>query len=123
MLRLFNLGASDARQGHGSLTPSVAEAALLDALSDGVITCDPADRVTYANPAAADLFTREATALIGEQLLNLFTRESRDAVRFGQSAARDGLPQSAPSPLAQSRRRSRSSRPRDDRSRRPPSWC
>ncbi|HKW12393.1 MAG TPA: PAS domain S-box protein [Gemmatimonadaceae bacterium] len=94
MLRLFNLGASaEARNGNGSLNPSSEEAALLDALSDGVLTADEADRVSYANRAAIELFGRERNALVGEQLLNLFTRDSRDAVRFGQSAARGGLPQ------------------------------
>jgi two-component system NtrC family sensor kinase len=66
---------------------------LLDSLSDGILTTDANDRVTYANRAAAELFGRDRTALIGELLLNLFARDSGDAVRFGQSAARDGLSQ------------------------------
>jgi PAS domain S-box-containing protein len=100
MLRLFHLGASDARQVDGPLSPSTAEALLLDAMSDGVITCDASDRVTYANPAAVDLFARDAAALLGEHLLELFARESREAVRFGQTAARDGLPQRYDADLA-----------------------
>jgi two-component system NtrC family sensor kinase len=94
VLRLFNFGAStEARNENGSLNPNREEAALLDALSDGVLTTDELDRVSYANRAATDLFGRERNALVGEQLLNLFTRDSRDVVRFGQSAARGGLPQ------------------------------
>ena len=95
MLRLFNLAASaDTKNGEASpLAFSVGEGALLDTLGDGVLTTDAHDRVTYANRAAAQLLGRDRDTLIGEQLLNLFARESRDAVRFGQSAVRDGLPQ------------------------------
>jgi two-component system NtrC family sensor kinase len=101
MLRLFNLGTSaGARSNDGSLTPAREEGALLEALSDGVITCDASDRITYTNRAATELFSRTADALRGEQLLNLFARDSRDAVRFGQSAARDGLPQRYDADLA-----------------------
>lgn len=89
MLRLFNLGAS----GNGALTPQSDEAALLDSLSDAVLATDASDSVTYANRAALELFRRERAKLLGEQLLNLFARDSRDAARFGQTAARDGLPQ------------------------------
>lgn len=94
MLRLFNLGApldpkpEDAVPG-GSSEP----AAVLDALSDGIVTTDAADRITYANRAAGELFGRDRQSLVGEQLVNLFARECRDVVQFGQSAARDGLPQ------------------------------
>lgn len=95
MLRLFNLATSaDTRNGDTPLLPvSGNEGALLDSLSDGVLTTDEHDRITYANRAAAELFGQDRTALVGEQLLNLFARDSRDAVRFGQSAARDGLQQ------------------------------
>jgi PAS domain S-box-containing protein len=94
MLRLFNLATSAAtRNGGPSVQPDSEEGALLDSLSDGILTTDAHDRVTYANRAAAELFGQDAAALIGEQLLKLFTRDSNDVVRFGQSAARDGLPQ------------------------------
>ena len=95
MLRLFKSSAAADQNGDASPPlESDAAAALLDALSDGVLTTDAHDRVTYANRAAAQLFGRDRAALIGEQLLDLFSRDSGDAVRFGQSAARDGLPQS-----------------------------
>lgn len=95
MLRLFNLATSaDARNGDPPpLSDGGEEAALLDSLSDGVLTTDAHDRVTYANSTAAELFGRDRASLIGVQLLNLFARESGDTVRFGQSAARDGLAQ------------------------------
>ena len=95
MLRLFKLGASaDASNGDGSLVPDGdQETILLDSLSDGVLTTDAQDRVTYANRAAAELLGRDRGELVGEQLLKLFTRDSGDVVRFGQSAARDGLAQ------------------------------
>jgi two-component system NtrC family sensor kinase len=95
MLRLFKTAdPSGEGNGEGPILPQgEEEAALLDSLGDGVLTTDAQDRVSYANRAAADLFGRERRRLIGEQLLNLFTRDSADAVRFGQSAARDGLPQ------------------------------
>jgi two-component system, NtrC family, sensor kinase len=94
MLRLFNRATSaDARNGDAPVQPDSEEAALLDSLSDGILTTDAHDRVTYANRAAAELFGRERGELIGEQLLKLFARDSGDTVRFGQSAARDGLPQ------------------------------
>lgn len=94
MLRLFNLGApADGRNGERPLNSGSDEAHLLDALSDGVLTTDATDRITFANRAAVELFGRDQRSLVGEQLLNLFTRDSRDAVRFGQVAARDGLPQ------------------------------
>ena len=94
MLRLFKSGAAADQNGDAAHLPDGdAAAVLLDALSDGVLTTDAHDRVTYGNRAAAQLFGRDRSALIGEQLLDLFARESGDAVRFGQSAARDGLPQ------------------------------
>ena len=95
MLRLFNLATSaDARNGDGALTPERADpASLLDSLSDGLLTTDAHDRVTYANRAAAGLFARDRDALIGEALVKLFARDSGDVVRFGQIAARDGLAQ------------------------------
>ncbi|MDQ6872714.1 MAG: PAS domain S-box protein [Gemmatimonadota bacterium] len=94
MLRLFSPAPSaDARNGDGSPQPERAEGALLDSLSDGILTTDAQDRVTYANRAAGELFERDCAELIGAQLLTLFTRESGDTVRFGQSAARDGLSQ------------------------------
>lgn len=94
MLRLFSLAPSvDTRNGEGSVKPESEEGALLDSLSDGILTTDAQDRVTYANRAAGELFQRDCAALVGEQLLTLFARDSSDTVRFGQSAARDGLPQ------------------------------
>ncbi len=94
MLRLFNNAASaDARNGDAPLVPGREEAALLDSLSDGILTTDAHDRITYANRAATELLGRDRPELLGEQLLNLFSRDSREAVRFGQSAVRDGLPQ------------------------------
>src|SRR3979411_1948548 len=94
MLRLFKLAPSaDARNGDAPVQPDSEEGALLDSLSDGILTTDAHDRVTYANRAAAELFGRDRAELIGEQLLKLFARDSGDTVRFGQSAARDGLPQ------------------------------
>src|SRR5689334_16044295 len=95
MLRLFSLGAStDAgRHTRPALTPDPDEAALLDSLGDAVLTADSHDRVTYANRAALELFGRGRDAMLGEDVLNLFARESAETVRFGQSAARDGLPQ------------------------------
>lgn len=94
MLRLFNLGApADGSNGERPLNSGSDEARLLDALSDGVLTTDATDRITFANRAAVELFDRDQSSLVGEQLLNLFTRDTRDAVRFGQVAARDGLPQ------------------------------
>jgi two-component system NtrC family sensor kinase len=105
MRRLFSFGAAhrasdEARDGESALDPSTEAALLLEAMSDGVIACDAEDRIGYANGAAADLLAREAHSLLGEHLLNLFTRDSRDAVRFGQSAARDGLPQRYDADLA-----------------------
>jgi PAS domain S-box-containing protein len=93
MLRLFKTSGSSADAlGNAPLVPySGDEASLLDSLGDGVITTDEHDRVTYANRAAAALFGRDSAGLIGEELLNLFAQDSGDAVRFGQSAARDGL--------------------------------
>jgi two-component system NtrC family sensor kinase len=95
VLRLFNQ-ATSADTRNGEAPPPIhggEEAALLDSLSDGVLTTDAQDRITYANRAAAELLGRDRAELAGEQLLNLFARESRDAVRFCQSAVRDGLPQ------------------------------
>ena len=98
MRRLFGFGAAqsasgETRDGDAPLDPGSEVALLLEAMSDGVIACDGEDRITYANRAAADLLARDGRSLISEHLLNLFTRDSRDVVRFGQSAARDGLPQ------------------------------
>ncbi|MGH7605152.1 MAG: PAS domain S-box protein [Gemmatimonadaceae bacterium] len=90
MLRLFK--ATDPHDGDSSPDPEEA-IALFEALSDGVVTTDAHDCITYANRAAAVLFGRDARALVGEQLLNLFAQDSAEVVRFGQSAARDGLPQ------------------------------
>ena len=94
MLRLFNLGAPSSAPG-GDAAPHAPgnETTLLDSLSDAVMATDASDHITYANRAAVELFGRERRDLLGEQLLNLFARDSRDVVRFGQSAARDGLPQ------------------------------
>ena len=93
MLRLLKLGAS----GQTVVAPPPAladgDANLLDFLSDGVLTTNTEDRITYANPAAADVFGRDRTALVGEKLLGLFARDSSDVVVFGQVAARDGLTQ------------------------------
>ncbi|MFL5483213.1 MAG: PAS domain S-box protein [Gemmatimonadaceae bacterium] len=93
MLRLLKLGGS----GQNGDTPppilSDGDANLLDFLSDGVLTTDTDDRITYANPAAADIFGRDRAALAGEKLISLFARDSSEAVVFGQSAARDGLTQ------------------------------
>lgn len=94
MLRLFGLAPSaDARNGDASVQPESEEGALLDSLGDGIVTTDAHDRVTYANRAAGELFGRDCAALVGEQLLKLFAQDSGDTVRFGQSAARDGLRQ------------------------------
>jgi two-component system, NtrC family, sensor kinase len=94
MLRLFKLSTSvDGEAGVSIPADGYAEGFLLDAIGDGVLTTDANDRVTYANHAAAALFGRERATLIGQQLLNLFARESAETIRFGQSAARDGLPQ------------------------------
>ena len=87
MLRLFK------RDDDDDAPDPATDDSLLDALSDAVIAADASDRIIYVNRAAAELFRREGRQLIGEQLLNLFARDSRDAVRFGQSAARGGLPQ------------------------------
>ena len=93
MLRLLKLGGS--AQNENAPPPILADgdANLLDFLSDGVLTTDTDDRITYANPAAADVFGRDRGSLVGEKLLSLFGRDSGDAVVFGQSAARDGLTQ------------------------------
>src|SRR3954466_3656978 len=94
MLHLFKPGSSpDGDDGERQPSGSYEEGFLLDALGDGVLTTDTNDRITYANHSAAALFGRERAMLIGQQLLNLFARESGDTIRFGQSAARDGLPQ------------------------------
>ena len=94
MLRLLKqLGASDQ---NGEAPPPLlgdGDGNLLDFLSDGVLTTDIDDRITYANPAASDLLGRDRSALVGEKLLSLFARDSGDAVVFAQSAARDGLTQ------------------------------
>ena len=102
MLRLFKIGgvADPAKLGEGSLHPHADEAPLLEALSDAVLASDLSERITYANRSARELFNREKEKLIGESLLNLFSRESRDIVRFAQSAARDGLPQRYDAQLA-----------------------
>lgn len=96
MLRFFKPGtppkASDTN-GHQPPLRNGSEELLLDSLSDAVLTTDTTDRITFANRAATAIFRREADRLVGEHLLNLFARDSRDAARFGQSAARDGLPQ------------------------------
>ena len=93
MLRLLKLGGS--AQNENAPPPILADgdANLLDFLSDGVLTTDTDDRITYANPAASDVFGRDRGSLVGEKLLSLFGRDSGDAVVFGQSAARDGLTQ------------------------------
>src|SRR3954469_4801580 len=94
MLHLFKPSSSpDGEDGDRLPSGSYEEGFLLDALGDGVLTTDTNDRITYANHSAAALFGRERAMLIGQQLLNLFARESGDTIRFGQSAARDGLPQ------------------------------
>src|SRR5690349_2787878 len=94
MLRLFKIGGDGAaRSREGSLHPKAEEAALLDSLNDAVLTSDTSECITYANRAALDLFDCDRDELLGESLLNLFTRECRDIVRFAQSAARDGLAQ------------------------------
>src|SRR4051812_14902980 len=94
MLHLFKPSSSaDGEDGERQPSGSYEEGFLLDALGDGVLTTDTNDRITYANHSAAALFGRERAMLIGQQLLNLFARESGDTIRFGQSAARDGLPQ------------------------------
>jgi PAS domain S-box-containing protein len=94
MLRLFKLSTHlDGEAGVAIPADGYAEGFLLDAIGDGVLTTDANDRVTYANHAAAGLFGRERATLIGQPLLNLFARESAETIRFGQSAARDGLPQ------------------------------
>jgi len=91
MLRLLKLGGS---AQNGDVQPPIladGDANLLDFLSDGVLTTDAEDRITYANPSAADIFGRDRAALAGEKLISLFARDSSEAVVFGQSAARDGL--------------------------------
>ena len=94
MLRLFKpVTLTDAQNGTALPAGTFEEGFLLDALGDGVLTTDVNDRITYANHSAAALFGRERAMLIGQQLLNLFARESGETIRFGQSAARDGLPQ------------------------------
>ena len=95
ILRLFNLGGTPdaAPPREGSLNPHIDEAALLECISDAVITSDVSDRITYANRAAFALLEHAGHAVVGEDLLGLFVRDSRETVRFGQSAARDGLPQ------------------------------
>lgn len=94
MLRLLKqLGASDQNVEAPVPPQADGDGNLLDFLSDGVLTTDIEDRITYANPAAAELVGRDSDALIGEKLLSLFTRDSGEAVRFAQSAARDGLTQ------------------------------
>jgi two-component system NtrC family sensor kinase len=101
ILRLFNLGTPlEAREPNPRLHANAEQAAILDALSDGILTTDETDRITYANRAAAELFGRDRGALVGEQLINLFARDSRQTVQFGQSAARDGLPQRYDAELA-----------------------
>ena len=96
MLRLFSLGgpANAGDDNQGSSPPQRGdEGQLLDSLSDGVLTTDGSDCVTYVNRAATEIFGRGRTKLVGEQLLNLFARDSRNTARVAQSAARDGLPQ------------------------------
>src|SRR6478752_6643598 len=94
MLRLLKqLSASDQNVEAPAPPQADGDANLLDFLSDGVLTTDIEDRITYANPAAADIFGRDRGGLVGEKLLGLFARDSSDAVVFGQSAARDGLAQ------------------------------
>src|SRR5437868_202706 len=92
MRRLFGVRAATDASGNGDgfLNPRAEEAALLDCLSDGVLTTDASDRITYANRVARELL---GGALLGDEILSLFARDSREAVRFGQRAARDGLPQ------------------------------
>jgi two-component system NtrC family sensor kinase len=93
VLRLLRLGGS-AQNGDASPPAQIdGQGNLLDFLSDGVLTTDTQDRVTYANRAAADLLGRDAAALVGQKLLGLFARDSGDVVVFAQSAARDGLTQ------------------------------
>jgi two-component system NtrC family sensor kinase len=93
VLRLLKLGGS-AQNGDAPPPAQIdAEGNLLDFLSDGVLTTDTDDRVTYANRVAADMLGRDAAALVGQKLLGLFARDSSDVVVFAQSAARDGLPQ------------------------------
>ncbi|HET9636148.1 MAG TPA: PAS domain S-box protein [Gemmatimonadaceae bacterium] len=93
MLRLLKLGGAGP---NGDAPPPLfadGDANLLDFLSDGVLTTDTEDRITYANPAAENIFGRDRGSLVGEKLLGLFARDSSDVVIFGQSAARDGLAQ------------------------------
>lgn len=94
MLRLLKqLGASDQ---NGDAPPPAqvdGDTNLLDFLSDGVLTTDNDDRITYANRAATELLGRDPDELVGQKLLSLFKRDSSDVVTFAQSAARDGLTQ------------------------------
>ena len=94
MLRLLKqLGASDQNGDASPPAQADGDANLLDFLSDGVLTTDNDDRITYANRAATELLGRDLDDLVGEKLLSLFKRDSSDVVLFAQSAARDGLTQ------------------------------
>ena len=59
MLRLF------ARAGEAPLNPQSDEAALLDSLSDAVLTTDASNTVTYANRAAQQCFEYSWDEFIG----------------------------------------------------------
>jgi two-component system NtrC family sensor kinase len=94
MLRLLKqLGASDQNGAAPPPAQADGDVNLLDFLSDGVLTTDNDDRITYANRAATELLGREPGELVGAKLLTLFKRDSSDVVVFAQSAARDGLTQ------------------------------
>ncbi|HJP60906.1 MAG TPA: PAS domain S-box protein, partial [Gemmatimonadaceae bacterium] len=93
VLRLLKqLGASD-QNAEAPPDQVDGDENLLDFLSDGVLTTDTEDRITYANRAATELLGRGRGVLIGEKLLSLFKRDSSDVIVFAQSAARDGLTQ------------------------------
>ena len=61
---------------------------LIEFLPDAVIVSDAAERIVFANPAAARLFSvPRAGALIGRSLLDLFAADEHEAVRARTQAA------------------------------------
>ncbi|WP_026190609.1 PAS domain-containing sensor histidine kinase [Methylobacterium sp. WSM2598] len=68
--------------------------AVLDAVTDGVVTLDERGRVLALNKGAAALFGHEPREVSGEDLTVLFAQDGRPAIRAALERARAGEPAS-----------------------------